>query len=122
MSKQGKETIEKFYECFYTDPDVITKYLHPDAKLTWNSSTGMRLMRYEDISAFAAEMADSYESLRIEVKNILQEGEEVVINFTYYVSTIENPDEEIPLAHFMAIWQIENNKLKNGHQISQLAD
>ncbi|MDT0643999.1 nuclear transport factor 2 family protein [Zunongwangia sp. F363] len=122
MSKQAKEIIEKFYECFYTDPDVITDYLHPDAELSWNSSTGHRLMGYEDIAAFAAEMSGSYESLSIEVKNIIQEAEKVVINFTYHVSTIENPDEEIPLAHFMAIWELENDKLKTGHQISQLAD
>ena len=122
MSVQGKEVIEKFYECFYTDPNVAKKYLHPYAELAWNSSTGMRLMNFEDISAFAAEMAKSYDSLRIEIKDILQEGEQVVINFTYYVNTIENPDEEIPMAHFMAIWKIKEDKLYRGHQISQLAD
>ncbi|MDT0677239.1 nuclear transport factor 2 family protein [Autumnicola musiva] len=122
MSEQGKEIIEKFYECFYTDPDVIKNYLHPDAELTWNSSTGLRLMNYNDISAFAAEMGGSYESLRIDVTKIIQEGEEVVIDFTYHVNTIENPDEEIPLAHFIAIWKLEKDKLKSGHQISQLAD
>ncbi|MDT0690512.1 nuclear transport factor 2 family protein [Salegentibacter sp. F188] len=122
MSVQEKEIIEKFYECFYTDPDVIKQYLHPDAELTWNSSTGLRLMDFDDISALASEMSDSYDSLRMEVKDILKEENQVVINFTYHVNTIENPDEEIPMAHFMAIWKIKDNKLYKGHQFSQLAD
>ncbi|MDT0685646.1 nuclear transport factor 2 family protein [Autumnicola psychrophila] len=121
MSIRRKEIIEKFYECFYKDSDV-EKYLHPDAELTWNSSTGLRLLNFEDISAFAAEMARSYESLRLEVRDILMEKDQVVINFTYHVNTIENPEEEIPMAHFMAIWEIRDNKLYKGHQISQLAD
>ena len=122
MSLKGKEVVEKFYECFYTDPDVVKKYLHPEAELTWNSSTGLRLMNFEDISAFAAEMADSYDSLRTEIKDVIQEDGQVVINFTYHVNTIENPDEEIPMAHFMAIWTVRDDKLFKGHQISQLAD
>jgi hypothetical protein len=122
MSVQEKEIIAKFYECFYTDPDVAKKYLHPEVELSWNSSTGLRLMNFEDIAAFAAEMASSYESLRIEIKNVLQESNQVVIDFTYHGNTIENPDEEIPIAHFMAIWELRNDKLYKGHQFSQLAD
>jgi hypothetical protein len=79
-------------------------------------------MNFEDIAAFAAEMASSYEFLRIEIKNVLQEGHQVVIDFTYHGNTIENPDEEIPIAHFMAIWELRNDKLYKGHQFSQLAD
>ena len=46
----------------------------------------------------------------------------VTIRFTYYVRTIENPDEELPMAHFIAIWEVKDGKMYKGHQISQQAD
>jgi hypothetical protein len=36
------------------------------------------------------------------------------------VKTIENPREEMLLAHFFVIWEIKDDKLFRGYQISQL--
>jgi len=38
------------------------------------------------------------------------------------VHTIENPSKEVPLAHYITIWEVKDGKLFLGHEISQLAD
>lgn len=56
------------------------------------------------------------------MKKTVEEDHQIAIQFTYHVKTIENPDEEMPLAHFMAIWELKDNKLFKGVQISQLGE
>jgi len=36
------------------------------------------------------------------------------------VKTIENPEEELPFGDFMVIWELKENLLYKGSQISQL--
>ena len=62
----------------------------------------------------------SYESLRLETYKTIKEDQNVVIYFSYYVKTIENPEEELPFGHFMVIWELKENLLYKGSQISQL--
>ena len=38
-----------------------------------------------------------------------------------YIRTIENPDEELGIAHFISIWEVKDGKLYRGHQVSQPA-
>ena len=115
MNNKLKELVEKFYKEF---PDVDS-YLHPDAELFWNSSSGFHRMNYQNIKTMATELSRAYSSLRLETSHLLEEGDRVSIRFTYYVRTIENDDEELPMAHFMAIWEVKDGKIFRGHQISQ---
>jgi hypothetical protein len=39
----------------------------------------------------------------------------------HILKTIENPREEMLLANFISIWQIKDNKLHRGYQMSQLS-
>jgi hypothetical protein len=43
------------------------------------------------------------------------------VRYSHFVKTIENPREEMLLAHFISIWQIKDNKLYKGYQMSQLS-
>lgn len=123
MSLSDKKLVEAFYASdFYKNPEEVKKFLHPDAELYWNSGAGFNKMSFHDILNMSEELSKSFESLRAEISHLLQDGNQVTIRFTYHVRTIENPDEEIPLAHFIAIWKIKDNKLYQCHQISQLAD
>jgi hypothetical protein len=79
-------------------------------------------MNYQDVLKMSSEMAKSFYSLRAEISHLLRDKDEVTIRFTYHVRTVENPDEEIPMAHFIAIWKIRDDKLFKGYQISQPAD
>ena len=123
MSLTKRKLVEEFYTSnFYKKPDEIKNYLHPEAELFWNSSAGFNKMNYSDILDMSTGMSKSFDSLRAEISHLLKDKEEITIRFTYHIRTIENPDEEIPMAHFIAIWEIKDGKLYKGYQISQPAD
>lgn len=123
MSVSRKKLVKSFYKSdFYKNPDEVKNYLHPEAELYWNSSVGFNKMNFADIVNLSKNMANSFESLRAEVSHLLKDGDEVTIRFTYHIKTVENPEEEIPMAHFMAIWQIKDDKMYRGYQMSQPAD
>jgi len=120
MSKSAKEVVRNFYlSDILHDEKVLTKYFHPELTLIWNSNDGLTIMNYEDISAFFAEIRRTYNDLRVEVSHMLEDGNHVTIRYKYYVRTFENPDEELGIAHFIAIWEIKDEQMYRGYQISQ---
>lgn len=123
MSVESKECVEKFYTSdFYKNPERIKEYLHPEAELFWNSSSGFHKLKYQQICDLSKELTKSFDSLRADISHLLSDQNKVTIRFTYYVRTIENPDEELPMAHFIAIWEMKDNKMIKGHQMSHQAD
>lgn len=123
MGLEGKKLVSAFYSSdFYKNPEILEDYLHPKAELYWNSSEGFHKMNFQDIKEMVNGMSRTYYSLRIETSHLISEKDLVTIRFTYFVKTIENPEEELPLAHFIVIWKIKDQKLYLGHQISQQAD
>lgn len=123
MGLKTKEIIRKFYESnFYKDEEILKSYLHPEVELSWYGTTGLRKLNLEEIAEISKQLAESYESLRAKIDKIVAQKENAAIHFTYYVRTIENPDEEMPLAHFIAIWELKDDKLYKGVQISQLGE
>lgn len=123
MAAPRKKVVEEFYRSdFYKNPDTLLQYLHPEAVLYWNSSTGFHKLEYEEIETLVQEMSKSFHSLRAEISHLIRKKEMVTIRFTYYVKTIENPREEMPLGHFMAIWEIKDDKMFRGYQMSHPAD
>ena len=123
MGLRTKEIVTKFYESnFYKDEDVLRSYLHPDVELSWYGTTGLKKLNLEGIAEISQQLAESYESLRAEIDKVVAKKENVASHFTYHVRTIENPEEEMPLAHFIAIWEMKDGKLYKGVQISQLGE
>ncbi|MDR9457213.1 MAG: nuclear transport factor 2 family protein [Salegentibacter sp.] len=123
MGLSGKEIVENFYTSdFYQDEKVLREFLHPQVELSWYGTTGLKKLNLDEISAISLELAQSFESLRAEVETVISEKGKTAIHFTYHVRTIENPEEEMPLAHFMAIWELKDDKLYRGIQISQLGE
>jgi len=123
MSLTDKKLVQAFYTSdFYKNPEEVKTYLHPEAELYWNSSAGFNKMSFSDVLKMSAEMSKTFESLRAEISHLLYDKNEVTIRFTYHIITVENPEEEIPMAHFIAIWEIKDGKMFKGYQISQAAD
>ncbi len=123
MGLRTKEIVRKFYESnFYKDEDVLRSYLHPEVELSWYGTTGLRKLDLNGIAEISEKLAESFESLRAKVSKVVAKNGNAAIHFTYYVRTIENPEEEMPLAHFIAIWEIKDGKLYKGVQISQLGE
>ncbi len=120
MNKTAKEIVRDFYRSdILKDDTVIKTFFHPESILIWNSMNGLSILNFEDIENFFAEVRRTYFDLRIEVSHLLQDDNHVTARYKYYVSTIENPDEEMGIAHFIAIWEIKDQKIYRGYQVSQ---
>lgn len=119
----SKDIVLKFYNSdLANDETVISNFFHKECELHWNSSQGYMNLNYSDVVSFFEGTRKAYESLRFEFSHILEDGEFVTSRHTLYANTIENPEEEVALAHFISIWQIMDGKLYRCHEISQLAD
>jgi len=120
MSKSPKQLVKEFHQANITDTALDFKdYFHDELVLIWNSADGLSIMNYDELVAFFLEIRRSYEDLRIEISHILKDGNHVTIRYKYYVRTIENPEEELGISHFIGIWEIKDEKMYRGHLISQ---
>jgi len=120
MRKKAKNIVRDFYKSdILKDETILENFFHSDVLLIWNSNDGLSIMNMDDLIAFFTEIRRTYFDARIEVSHLLADDNHVTIRYKYYVRTIENPDEELGIAHFIAIWEVKNNKLYRGYQVSQ---
>lgn len=120
MSQQDKELVKAFVESdFCSYPAQISRFLHPEVTLFWNSSEGFYKLNLDGIIKITREASKSFKTLDCNVNHLLQEGNQVTIRFSYTVRSEEKPDKPIPVANFIAIWEIKDDKLYNGYLISQ---
>lgn len=123
MTLKNKEIVENLYTSLFNgEEDLLNNFVHSDTNLTWYGTTGVKKLNFEGIQALRKDLTKNFSTFRAEIEKTVEEDNKVAIEFTYYVETIENPDEEIPLAHFIAIWELKDNKLYKGVQISQLGE
>src|SRR5690554_2493685 len=120
MINKAKEVVRDFYRSdILKDSSVMERFFHPEMVLIWNSPIGLSILQYEELVNFFEEVRRSYQEIRLEVSHLLADGNHVTMRYKYYVRTNENPDEEMGIAHFMAIWEVKDGKIFRGHQISQ---
>jgi len=118
-----KELVQKFYASDLANTaEAFNECFHKDCILHWHSSKGYNELDYDTLEQVFNEISRSYNTLRFDISHLLQDGNSVTIRYTSYVSTIENPTEEQPLAHFLSIWEVKDNAIIKGYQMSQLAD
>ncbi|MGC4039387.1 MAG: nuclear transport factor 2 family protein [Flavobacterium sp.] len=117
----AKEIVQEFYKSdALLDSETVAKLLHDDVVLEWHSSKGFLKLKYQDIIDLTSELGKAYVRSKARITHILEDGNTVSVRYSHYVKTIENPREEMLLAHFMVIWELKNNKLYRGYQMSQL--
>lgn len=118
-----KETVRSFYESDLTQGiHIYSEYFHPECLLHWNSSSGYQVMDAQGIKTFFENINAAYSSIRTQISHLLQDENQVTIRHTMFVSTIEDPENEQPLANFITIWEVKDGKLYRGYEISQVAD
>jgi predicted ester cyclase len=116
----AKDIVREFYRSdILRDKTVINHFFHKDVVLIWNSANGLAIMHFDDLVKFFTEISRTYFDLRIEVSHLLADDNHVTIRYKYYVKTLENPDEELGIAHFIAIWEIKDDQMYRGYQVSQ---
>ena len=118
----AKKIVENFYRSdVLLDPGLTASFLHDDVHLEWHSSKGFLEMKKADIIALSTELSKAYVRSKSRIGSIIAEGNQVAVRYSHYVKTIENPREEMLLAHFIVIWEIRDEKLYRGWQMSQLS-
>jgi len=119
----AKELVKAFYDSdLANDSNVVSKFFHKDCELHWSSSQGFMLLKYNDIVDFFEGTRKSYHNLRFEFTHLIESGNSVITRHSLFANTIENPDSETVLARFSTIWEVKDNKLYRGYEISQQAD
>ncbi|QSB25185.1 nuclear transport factor 2 family protein [Flavobacterium circumlabens] len=117
-----KEFVQKFYKSdALIDSEIMKAYLHPEVILEWNSTKGLIMLDNDSMLAMANELSRAYVRSKVRISHIIAEDDLVSIRYSHYVKTIENPREEMLLAHFSTIWQIKDDKLYRGYQMSQFS-
>ena len=118
-----KAIVKSFYESdLANDDSVVAKFFHKDCELHWSSSHGFMLLKYDDVVTFFKGTRKAYTSLRFEFSHMLAKDQTITTRHTLFGNTIENPDDEVALAHFMAIWEVKDDKLYRCYEMSQQAD
>ncbi|AWA30557.1 hypothetical protein HYN48_10910 [Flavobacterium magnum] len=118
----AKKLVQAFYKSdALIDPAEMATYLHPEVKVEWNSTKGLIVMDHDEIIAFTTELSKAYMRTKVRMSHIVHEGDMVSARYSHFVKTIENPREEMLLAHFFVIWEVRDGKLFRGYQMSQLS-
>lgn len=100
--------------------ELLEQFIHPEITLEWYSSKGLLKLKKKDILLLAKELERTYKSMRSDISHILKDENKVTVRYKHFGKTIENPSEEILLASFIVIWEIKDEKLFCGYQMSQL--
>jgi hypothetical protein len=118
----AKEIVQNFYKSdALIDSTSIKHFLHPEVIVEWNSSKGFLELDYNALIDISDELGKAYVRSKVRISNILAENDMVSVRYSHFVKTIENPREEMLLAHFIVFWQIKDEKLYRGYQMSQLS-
>ena len=117
----AKEIVKSFYKSdAFINSEIMKEYLHPECILDWHSSKGFVQMDYKELISLTNEISRAYVRTKARISHITEEGNTVSVRFSHFVKTIENPREEMFLAHIMIIWELKDNKLYRGYQMSQI--
>ncbi|HLA56631.1 MAG TPA: nuclear transport factor 2 family protein [Flavobacterium sp.] len=118
----AKKVVQDFYKSeAVINTELMESYMHSEVVLDWHSTKGFIQMNRAEIIALSTELAKAYVRSKIRISHILAEGNLVSVRYSHFVKTIENPREEMLLAHFIVIWEIRDGKLYRGYQMSQLS-
>jgi hypothetical protein len=118
----AKELVQNFYKSdAFIDSTILKSYLHSNVLLDWNSSKGFIQLNFDGLIDLSEELGRAYVRSKIRISHIIAENDIITVRYSHFVKTIENPREEMLLAHFISIWEIKNDKLYRGYQMSQLS-
>lgn len=116
-----KELVANYYKSdVILNSQAVNEFLHPEMILEWNSSKGYLKLDKKQLLDFSTELSKAYVRVKYDIKHLIAKEETVIVRFTQYAKTIENPHEEMFIANFMVIWEMKDNKLYRGYQMSQL--
>lgn len=121
--KNEKELVKSFCESkFFQNSETLSDFLHPEVSILWNSSSGFYKMDFDKFKTVLEDLGKSFKSVSSNITHLIQEENQVSIRFSYNATPIEDPEEDVTLAYFMAIWELKDEKLYKGYLMSQPED
>ena len=97
----AKKIIQDFYKSdAFINVTEMESFLHPDFLLEWHSSLGFRKLNKHEVLDLTKEMGASYVRTKVRIHSLIQ---------------------EMLLAHFFVIWELQDAKLYRCYQMSQLS-
>jgi hypothetical protein len=117
-----KELVLDFYKNdLILHKSEVNEFLHDDLIIEWNSSKGFIQMKKDDVLNLSDELSRAYVRSKMRITHIIAEENKVSVRYSHFVKTLENPREEMLLAHFFVIWEIKEGKFYRGFQMSQFS-
>lgn len=118
---KAKKIVSNFYKSdVLLDAKLVDDFLHPEVQLEWHSTKGFLTYNKTQLLQMSDELSKAYVRSKNNITHLIGKDDFVTVRYSQYVKTIENPREEMLLAHFMVIWEIKDDKLYRGYQMSQL--
>ncbi|MGL2986115.1 nuclear transport factor 2 family protein [Flavobacterium sp. RSSA_27] len=118
----AKDFVKAFYKSdALIDSSILKEFIHPEIIIDWYSTEGFVQLNYDSLINLANQLHKAYVRSKARISHIVEENEMISVRYSHFVKTIENPREEMLLAHFMTIWEIKDDKLYRGYQMSQLS-
>ncbi|RKE95327.1 nuclear transport factor 2 family protein [Ichthyenterobacterium magnum] len=118
----AKEVARAFYDLDLVKDTNAISHFHPECELQWNSTKGFTTFNYKGIKNMLEGVQNSFLSFKYRLSHLLEDDNIITARYTIYVTAIETPDMEQPLAHFISIWHVKEGKLFKGFEISQQVD
>lgn len=114
-----KSTVQQFYESDgIRNAATLEAILAEDFVLEWHTSEGKRIYNKAEVIVLSKELFQNFHTSLHHIHHILEENQTVAVNYIQSVSTVENPKELFQIAHFMAFWEFQSNKVIKLTQIS----
>jgi hypothetical protein len=118
----AKQIVKAFYDLDLAKDEGVINHFHENCELKWHSSRGYIQLDVKSIRERIEDIKQSYHSFKYRLSHLLEDDNSVTSRYTIYVTSIERPNKEDALAHFISIWQVKDGKMYKGFEMSQLAD
>tara|TARA_R110000751_G_C13723923_1_gene475772 strand:+ start:586 stop:990 length:405 start_codon:yes stop_codon:yes gene_type:complete len=118
----AKQIAKAFYDLDLAKDENSIDYFHKDCELNWHSSKGYSKLDFQGLKNRLEGIKESFHSFKYRLSHLLEDDNIVTARYTIYVTSIERPEKEDALAHFISIWEVKDDKLFKGYEVSQLAD
>lgn len=118
----AKHIVKAFYDLDLAKDEGVINHFHENCELKWHSSRGYIQLDVKSIRERIEDIKQSYHSFKYRLSHLLEDDNSVTSRYTIYVTSIERPNKEDALAHFVSIWEVKDGKMYKGFEMSQLAD
>ncbi len=120
-----KDIISKFYNLNLAKSEnqsIALNLFHKDSEIHWNSSKGSACLDHNGFATMLKGIEESFFSFTYKISHLFANGNQGVVRYTIYGTTIEEPELAVPLGHFISIIEVKDDQIYKVFQISQEAD